>query len=152
MRLSSPSFEPEHEIPRRYTCEGEEIPPALQWSDVPEGTRSLALIVDDPDAPDPRAPRMTWVHWLVWDLPPNLRGLPEGGPSLPVGVHQGRNDARQVGYQGPCPPIGRHRYFFHLFALDRELQLHDGASRKQLEAAMKGHVLAKAELMGTYAK
>jgi Raf kinase inhibitor-like YbhB/YbcL family protein len=142
------------EIPRRYTCEGEDVSPPLEWSGVPAGAKSLALVVDDPDAPDPRAPRMTWVHWVLYDVPPAATGLPEAvAPgALPKGTRQGVNDWRRTGWGGPCPPIGRHRYFFKLYALDASLGDLGTPTKAKLEAAMKGHVLAQAQLMGTYEK
>ena len=152
--LSSPSFEHEHEIPERFTCEGADVSPALSWSGLPPGTRSLALIVDDPDAPDPAAPRRTWVHWVVHDIPASATELPEnaGARGLPSGARVGKNDWSKARYGGPCPPIGRHRYFFKLFALDRELGDLGQPTRAELETAMRGHVLGHAVLMGTYQK
>jgi len=150
--LTSPDFEPNGEIPTQCTCEGHDTAPALAWSGVPEGTRSLALIVDDPDAPDPKAPRMTWVHWVVYDIPANARGIARGGKDLPPGTRQGLNDWKRTGYGGPCPPIGRHRYFHKLYALDTELPDLKQPTKAALEQAMEGHVLAKAELIGTYQK
>jgi len=158
MNLSSVSFSPGGEIPRRHTCEGGDVPPALTWTGVPAGAKSLALIVDDPDAPDPAAPRMTYVHWVVYDLPPATTGLPEGatGAALPPGAREGLNDWRRAGYGGPCPPIGRHRYFFKLYALDAKIadlgRAKDGLTKADLEKAMKGHIVASAELVGTYKK
>jgi Raf kinase inhibitor-like YbhB/YbcL family protein len=151
-RLTSPSFEHEKEIPAKHTCEGIDVSPALAWSGVPAGTKSLALVVDDPDAPDPRAPKMTWVHWVVYDIPPNVSGLPEGATDLPPGAREGRNGWKATGYRGPCPPIGRHRYFHKLFALDTVLPDLGNLDGPALEDAMKGHVLGQATLMGTYAK
>ena len=151
MKLSAATFEPGAEIPRKHTCEGEDLAPALTWSDVPEGTKSFALIVDDPDAPDPKAPRTTWVHWVLSDLPALASGLPEGAKPLPTGTREGLNDWKQTGYRGPCPPVGRHRYFFKLYALDTMLEL-ARATKADVERAIKDHVLAKAELMGTYQK
>jgi len=118
---------------------------------VPAGARSLALIVDDPDAPDPAAPKMTWVHWVVYDIAPGAAGLPDGG-ALPAGARDGLNDWKRIGYGGPCPPVGRHRYFFKLYALDSSLSFAHPPTKQQLEQAMKGHVLAHAELVGTYAR
>ncbi len=150
MRLTSTAFEPDGPIPARYTCDGEDTAPPLQWSDPPQGTRSFALIVDDPDAPDPRAPQRVWVHWVLYDLSADARSLPEGGAPLPPGTRQGRNDWGRTGYGGPCPPIGRHRYFHKLYALDTVLgDLHE-PTKAQLLAAMEGHVLAEAQLVGTY--
>ncbi len=152
MELTSSAFAKDGDIPRRYTCEGEDIAPPLSWSDVPPRTRSLALIVDDPDAPDPAAPSMTWVHWVLYDIAPGTTGLSEGGKPLSEGAHEGVNDWHRTGYGGPCPPVGRHRYFFKLYALDT---LQPGLHRPKkadLERAMQGHVLARAELIGTYQK
>lgn len=153
MELSSAAFEDGGSIPRRYTCEGEDISPPLQWRHIPAGAKTLALIVDDPDAPDPKAPRMTWVHWILFNIPPTVNGLPEGIRShqLPSGTREGLNDWKRTGYGGPCPPIGRHRYFFKLYALDTVLTL-ERPTKAQLEAAMRGHILGEAVLMGTYQK
>ncbi len=150
MKLTSPAFTHNGPIPAKYTCEGADLAPVLEWEGVPDGTKGLALIVDDPDAPDPAAPKMTWVHWLAFGVSPGTRSLPEGG-ALPRGAKSGLNDWKRPGYGGPCPPIGRHRYFFKLYALDAELDL-DRPTKPQLEAAMKGHILAQAELVGTYEK
>ncbi len=152
LTIRSPAFEPNGEIPARYTCDGQDVSPPLEWSGVPEGTRSLALIVDDPDAPDPAAPRMVWVHWVLYNIPPDARGLPEGvGPAdLPPGTRQGLNDWKRTGYGGPCPPIGRHRYFFKLYALGEELPDLGTPTKAQLLKAMEGRILAQAELVGTY--
>lgn len=152
MELHSPAFEPGGEIPVRHTCEGDDVAPPLRWRGVPDGTASLALIVDDPDAPDPAAPRTTWVHWVVVDLPPASTGLPEGGRPLPPAAREGLNDWRRTGYGGPCPPIGRHRYVFKLYALDTTLPGLVRPTKADVERAMHGHVLAKAELVGTYRK
>jgi hypothetical protein len=152
MELSSPTFAPRGEIPVRHTCEGEDVAPALQWQGVPEGAASLVLIVDDPDAPDPAAPQMTWVHWVLYDIPPSASGLPEGGRLLPAGTREGLNDWGRRGYGGPCPPIGRHRYFFKLYALDKQLPALPRPTKAALEQALRGHVLAQAELIGTYQK
>lgn len=152
LTLTSPAFDHEDEIPARYTCEGEDISPPLQWSGVPEGTQSLALIVDDPDAPDPLFPVMTWVHWVLYDIPPTASGLPEGvsASELPAGTLEGLNDWKRTGYGGPCPPRGRHRYFFKLYALDLVLPDLGNPTKKKLETAMKGHILEEAILIGTY--
>jgi Raf kinase inhibitor-like YbhB/YbcL family protein len=151
LTLTSPDFEPHGEIPSRFTCEGEDVSPALAWTGVPTAARSLALIVDDPDAPDPRAPKTVWVHWVLYNLPPTAPGLPERG-DLPPGTLEGLNDWKKTGWGGPCPPIGRHRYFFKLYALDAELPDLRHPTKKLLEEAMEGHVLARAELVGTYQK
>jgi Raf kinase inhibitor-like YbhB/YbcL family protein len=154
LAVSSPAFAPGGEIPALFTCEGRDLSPALDWTGVPEAAQSLVLIVDDPDAPDPAAPRRTWVHWVLYNLPPSARGLPEGvaAKALPAGTKQGANDWGRAGYGGPCPPIGRHRYFHKLYALDVVLADLGAATKAQVEAAMKGHVIANAELMGTYQK
>lgn len=154
MKLTSPAFAAGAQIPARFTCEGEDVSPALSWHDVPDGTRSLVLIVDDPDAPDPAAPKMTWVHWLLYNLPPAAGGLPEAqtSESLPPATREGVNDWERTGYGGPCPPIGRHRYFHKLYALDVELPGLGRPDKAALEAAMRGHVLGEAQLMGTYQK
>jgi len=152
--LTSSAFTANGEIPSRYTCEGQDISVPLAWSGVPAGTKSLVLIVDDPDAPDPRAPRMTWVHWVLYNIPPSATGLKESVRSaeLPAGTRQGLNDWKRTGYGGPCPPIGRHRYFHKLYALDSVLPAMENPNKADLEQAMKGHVLEKAELIGTYQK
>jgi Raf kinase inhibitor-like YbhB/YbcL family protein len=152
--LTSPAFAHRGEIPAKFTCEGQDTSPPLRFSGVPSGAKSLVLIVDDPDAPDPRAPKTTWVHWVLYNLPPTTRELPEAvSPrELPAGTGEGLNDWKRTGYGGPCPPIGRHRYFHKLYALDRLLPDLGAPTRASLEAAMDGHVLAKAELVGTYQK
>ncbi len=154
LTLVSTAFPTGGSIPPRYTCEGEDVSPALAWHGVPAGTQSLVLIVDDPDAPDPRAPKMTWVHWLLYNLPPDATGLPEGvAPGqLPAGTLQGVNDWRRTGYGGPCPPIGRHRYYHRLYALSAKLPDLHNPTKGALEKAMQGHVLAQAELLGSYQK
>jgi hypothetical protein len=154
LTLTSPAFAPGGEIPALFTCEGRDVSPALAWTGVPAAARSLVLIVDDPDAPDPRAPKMTWVHWVLYNLPPTSSGLVEGIATrdLPAGTKEGVNDWKRTGYGGPCPPIGRHRYFHKLYALDVVLGDLGAATKPQVEAAMKGHVLAQAELVGTYEK
>jgi hypothetical protein len=154
LTLASPSFRHQEEIPAKYTCEGEDVSPALAWSGVPAGTKSLVLIVDDPDAPDPKAPRMTWVHWVLFDIPPDATGVPEAieRAALPGGTREGQNDWKRSGYGGPCPPIGRHRYFHKLYALDKLLPDLKKPTKAQLEQAMKGHILAQNELVGTYQK
>ena len=152
--LGSPAFAPGGEIPGRHTCEGADLSPALAWSGAPARTRSFALIVDDPDAPDPAAPKVVWAHWVAYDLPVNVASLPEGVEpgALPGGARDGLNDWKSPGWRGPCPPIGRHRYFFRLYALDARLPDLRHPTRTQLLAAIKGHVIATAELMGTYRK
>jgi hypothetical protein len=154
MTLSSPAFADNGRIPREYTCEGADTSPELRWDGIPPGTQSLALIVDDPDAPDPAAPRMTYVHWVLYNLPPDADGLAAAVPydRLPAGTQQGLNDWGRPGYGGPCPPIGRHRYFHKLYALDTVLTGLDRPTKEQLLAAMEGHVLAQAQLLGTYQK
>lgn len=152
LTLRSDAFTHQGSIPSRYTCEGEDISPPLQWSGAPPKARSLVLIVDDPDAPDPAAPRMTWVHWLLYDLPIDSTGLPEAVKVLPAGTREGVNDWKRTGYGGPCPPIGRHRYYHKLYALDTMLGDLGKPTKAKLEAAMRGHVLEQAELMGTYEK
>ena len=152
--LSSDSFAADGEIPVVHTCEGEDISPHLRWSGAPEGTRSFALIVDDPDAPDPQAPRMTWVHWVLFNVPASATELPSGVTlaDLPGGARQGLNDWKHARYGGPCPPIGRHRYFHKLYALDIVLPDQEAATKQWLEDAMEGHILAMHELVGTYRK
>jgi Raf kinase inhibitor-like YbhB/YbcL family protein len=152
MRLTSPAFTPGGSLPAVYTCEGKDVSPPLHWTQPPQGTKSFALIVDDPDAPDPQHPRTTWVHWVLYNVPPSTDALPEGVTALPAGTREGRNDWKRTGYGGPCPPIGRHRYFFKLYALDTEFADLNGPSKSALETAMQGHVLARAELVGTYQK
>jgi Raf kinase inhibitor-like YbhB/YbcL family protein len=154
LHISSTAFTENGEIPTTYTCQGADVSPPLQWQGTPEGTRSLALIVDDPDAPDPAAPRMTWVHWVLYNLPADSGGLPEsvGVSQLPAGTLEGKNDWGRTGYGGPCPPIGRHRYFHKLYALDTVLPDLNHPDKATLEAAMQGHVLAQTELVGTYQK
>jgi Raf kinase inhibitor-like YbhB/YbcL family protein len=151
LTLSSASFGNGAEIPRQFTCQGADVAPALAWSGIPAGAQSLALIVDDPDAPDPKAPKMTWVHWVIYDLPASAAGLPEGG-KLPNGTREGVNDWKRTGYGGPCPPIGRHRYFFKLYALKSLLGDLKSPTKAALEQAMQGQIIEKAELMGTYQK
>jgi Raf kinase inhibitor-like YbhB/YbcL family protein len=147
--IRSSAFRPLADIPEQYTCEGADRAPPLDWRDAPKGTMSFALIVDDPDAPDPAAPKETYVHWVLYDLPPTTSSLPENA-SYPPGTRQGKNDTRRTGWSGPCPPVGRHRYFFKLYALDQTLGDLKSPTKPQLEKAMEGHVLAKTELIGTY--
>ncbi len=152
LQLTSPAFKPQGEIPKRHTCDAEDVSPALAWTGVPAGTKSLALVVDDPDAPDPRAPKVVWVHWVLYDIPPATGALAEGttAKTLPKGALEGLNDWKQTGWRGPCPPVGRHRYFHKLYALDVVLPDLNRPNKAALEKAMKGHVLAEAELVGTY--
>jgi Raf kinase inhibitor-like YbhB/YbcL family protein len=146
--LSTTAFADGGAIPARYTCDTADLSPALSWKGVPQGTRTLALIADDPDAP-----AGTWTHWILWNIPPQASFLPEGVPpveTLDNGARQGRNDFRRLGYRGPCPPPGKpHRYFFKLYALNARLDLKPGAARGELEEAMKGHIIAQAVWMGT---
>lgn len=150
LRLNSPSFDDNGPIPELYTCDGADAPPPLEWSGAPGGTRSFALIVDDPDAPDPAAPQRTFVHWVLFDIPAGVDVLVAGGDGLPEGTREGTNDWNRTGYGGPCPPIGRHRYFFKLYALDTTIGEQGSMNKAELEAAMRGHVLEQAQLVGTY--
>lgn len=153
LSVTSPAFVSGGPMPRAYTCDGADRSPPLRWSGVPAGARSLVLIVDDPDAPDPEAPRMTWVHWVLYNLPPDASELPEGADpaQLPPGTRNGLNDWKRPGYGGPCPPVGRHRYFHKLYALDTVLpDLGPRATKAEVERAMAGHVIEAAELVGTY--
>jgi Raf kinase inhibitor-like YbhB/YbcL family protein len=152
IELTSPAFAPDGAIPARFTCDGANVSPALTWKDLPPGTRSLALIVADPDAPDPQAPKTTWTHWVLYNLPAEAHGLREAipGTGLPADTLQGKNDWGKTGYGGPCPPIGRHRYVHTLYALDARLPDLGMPSRTALLSAMDGHVLAEATLVGTY--
>lgn len=154
LEITSPSFQHEGEIPKKFTCEGQDVSPELAWSGVPKEAKSLVLIVDDPDAPDPDAPKMTWVHWVLFDIPPTTTGLKEAvkPTDLPPPTQEGMNSWGRKGYGGPCPPIGRHRYFHKLYALDTVLEGLRGADKDQLLEAMKGHVVGEAVLMGTYKK
>ena len=152
LAISSPAFTDGGAIPRKYTCEGTDVAPPLAWTGVPANAKSLVLVVDDPDAPDPAAPKMTWVHWVLYDVPTSATGLPEGGAPLPPGTREGRNDWKRTGYGGPCPPIGRHRYFHKLYALDAVLGDLGTPTKASLESAMRGHVVAEAALVGTYQK
>ena len=150
-QLTSTAFAAGGTIPKKFTCDGPDVSPALVWADPPAATKSLALIMDDPDAPVG-----TWVHWVLYDLPSSVRDLPEAVPKqeeLPSGARQGRNDFRKIGYGGPCPPAGpAHRYFFKLYALEAKVNLKPGATKADLEKAMKGHILAQTELMGRYGR
>lgn len=138
----------------QFTCEGQDISPPISWDGVPNGTKSLVLIIDDPDAPDPKAPKMTYVHWVLYNIPVTSHGLPEAVSSekLPVGTLEGKNDWHRTGYGGPCPPIGQHRYFFKLYALDVVLPDLKEPTKKQLEENMKNHILEQTEIMGLYQK
>jgi Raf kinase inhibitor-like YbhB/YbcL family protein len=152
LTVTSAAFAAMAEIPTSYTCEGADISPALAWSGAPAATRAFAVIVDDPDAPDPAAPKRTWVHWVLADLPASVTSLPEGaGTSPPAGAAVGRNDFGKTAWGGPCPPIGRHRYFFKVYALDAHVG-HAGMTKAELVAAMAGHVIAQGQLVGTYQK
>ncbi len=149
--LKSSVFAPSGTIPRKHTCDGPDLSPVLEWTATPEGTRTLALICDDPDAP-----MGTWVHWVLYNLPGDVTGLPEGIPpteTIELGASQGTNDFGRIGYGGPCPPPGKpHRYYFRLYALDERISLSPGAKKKDLVRAMENHILGQAELMGTYGR
>jgi hypothetical protein len=152
LQLTSSAFDPGGDIPKAHTCDGQDVSPPLTWSGAPSGTRSLALIVDDPDAPNPAAPKRVWVHWVLYNLPAAMHGLREGmsAKSLPKGALEGLNDSKRIGWEGPCPPIGRHRYFFKLYALDTVLPDLKRPGKAALEKAIEGHVLGKAELIGHF--
>ena len=152
--LTSSAFSHQGSIPQQYTCQGRDLSPPLSWSGAPEGTKGFVLVVDDPDAPDPAAPKRTWVHWVLYSIPPAATSLAEAVTTakLPPGTREGTNDWNRTGYGGPCPPVGRHRYFHKLYALDTELPDLGAARKAEVEKAMEGHVLAKAELIGTYQK
>ncbi|HUJ24392.1 MAG TPA: YbhB/YbcL family Raf kinase inhibitor-like protein [Myxococcales bacterium] len=154
LTITSPAFANGASIPSLFTCEGKDVSPALEFGGAPQGAKSLALVVHDPDAPDPKAPRTDWVHWVLYNLPPDCKGLPQGVAenALPAGTLPGLNDWKRTGYGGPCPPVGRHRYFFELFALNTKLDDLGTPTRQRLERALSGHVLGKAELLGTYEK
>jgi len=150
LSITSTAFKQGERIPSKYTCDGSGVSPVLELSDVPEATRSFAIIADDPDAPVG-----TWIHWVLYNVPGETRALPEAIPpdaNLPDGSRQGKNSWGRPGYGGPCPPGGTHRYFFRLYALDIMLALRSGVSENELLKAMKGHILAEAELMGLYSK
>lgn len=150
LQIKSSAFEMDGTIPKKYTCDGEDISPPLSWDGIPEGTKSIVLINDDPDAP-----MGTWVHWVLYDLPASTRELQENFPkekTLHSGAKQGITDFKRVGYGGPCPPSGTHRYFFKLYALDTKLNLEAGATKRQVEDAMKGHIVTQAELVGKYSR
>ena len=152
LKLSSQAFSHNEHIPMLYTCDGRDLSPPLSWNGVPPGTKSLALIADDPDAPDPKAPKMTWVHWVIYNIPAESRALVEDAAfeKLPAGTMDGTNNWNRTGYGGPCPPIGRHRYFFKLYALDAVLPDLSQPDKEKLLEAMEGHILGQAELIGTY--
>lgn len=152
MTITSPSFVYDGTIPVRHTCDGQNISPPLGWAGIPAGAKSLALIVDDPDAPDPASPKMTWVHWVLYNIPSAANGLTEGVAveKLPAGTLQGVNDWHRTGYGGPCPPVGKHRYFFKLYALDAVLPDMEYPAKAALEKALRGHVLAQSDLVGLY--
>jgi Raf kinase inhibitor-like YbhB/YbcL family protein len=154
LQITSPAFSQGGSIPSKYTCEGQDISPPLAWSGAPPNAKSFTLIVDDPDAPDPAKPQRVYVHWVVYNIPTNVSALPENASKsgLPKGAAQGKNDWGKPVFGGPCPPIGRHRYFHKLYALDTELSGLSSPSKIELERAMKGHILDSAELMGTYQK
>jgi Raf kinase inhibitor-like YbhB/YbcL family protein len=152
LAITSTAFADGEAIPSRYTCQGEDVSPSLAWTGLPAGTKSLALILVDPDVPDPAAPTRTWVHWVLYNLPEAATGLADAVSALPDGTLPGRNDWGRTGYGGPCPPIGRHRYFHTLYALDVVLPDLGEPTQAELERAMEGHVLAKAVLVGTYEK
>jgi Raf kinase inhibitor-like YbhB/YbcL family protein len=154
LALTSPAFTQGGSIPSKYTCEGDDLSPPLIWTGAPAGTKSFALIVDDPDAPDPAKPQMVYVHWVLYNVPASTTSLPENATKagLPKGAMQGTNDWHKPQYGGPCPPIGRHRYFFKLFALDSELTGLSSPTKPDLLKAMEGHILGQSELMGTYQK
>ncbi|WP_372523833.1 YbhB/YbcL family Raf kinase inhibitor-like protein [Sulfuricaulis sp.] len=152
LTITSSAFRHNADIPARYTCDDEDMSPPLSWTGVPAGAKSLVLIVDDPDAPDPKAPKMTWVHWVLYNLPPGTTSLAEDADAedLPKGTLEGINDWKRTGYGGPCPPVGRHRYFHKIYALDTMLPNQNHPTKAKLEKAMHGHILAQAELIGGY--
>jgi Raf kinase inhibitor-like YbhB/YbcL family protein len=154
MKLTSPAFRHNDEIPALFTCEGDDISPPLAWTDLPADTKSLVLIVDDPDAPDPKSPQMTWVHWVLYNIPPDTHGLSQAVASneLPSGTLEGINDWKRTGYGGPCPPVGRHRYFHKLYALDTSLPYLGMPTKAQVEEHMHGHIIEEIALVGTYQK
>ncbi len=154
MQLWSAEFGQGRQIPVRYTCDGANIAPPLEWSGIPVSARSLALIMEDPDAPDPKAPKFTWVHWIIYNIPVHISQLPEGitSGSLPTPAQEGKNDWQRVGYGGACPPVGQHRYYFKLYALDTLLEPMHEPTKAAVESAMTGHIVAYSELMGVYQK
>lgn len=155
LTVTSTSFPPNGSMPAKYTCEGDDVSPSLEWSDPPPATKSIAVIVDDPDAPDPAAPKKVFVHWVLYDIPPSTKQIPEGAKSAASvggGARDGKNDFGQAGWRGPCPPKGRHRYFHKVYALDTVFPDLGQPTKAELEKAMSGHVLAKGERIGTYEK
>ncbi len=154
LKVTSPAFQPGGSIPSKYTCEGQDVSPPLAWSGSPASTKTFALIVDDPDAPDPAKPQRVYVHWVLYNLPATTTALHENASKkgLPKGAVQGKNDWGKTGYGGPCPPIGRHRYFFKLYALDTELTGLSSPTKADVERAIKGHVVDSGELIATYQK
>ena len=153
-KITSSAFQPSASIPAKYTCEGSDTSPPLEWTDVPPGAKSLALIVDDPDAPDPAKPQRVYVHWVVYNIPPRVTKLDENAAiaGVPSGAMKGTNDWKKQTYGGPCPPIGRHRYFFKLYALDSQLSGLNNPTKADLERAMQGHIIGQTEIVGTYQK
>jgi len=152
MKITSPAFDHQAQIPSKYTCEGADVSPELAWSGVPDDAATLALIVEDPDAPDPDDPQTTWTHWVLYNIPTSADGLVKDVRKLPGATMRGLNDWSREGYGGPCPPVGEHRYFFKLYALDTTLEFDEPPGRKDLLTAIEDHVVAQAELMGTYEK
>jgi len=154
LTITSAAFSEGAEIPPQYTCQGADFSPPIAWSGVPDNAKSLVFILDDPDAPDPEKPQRVWVHWVLYNIPPDATGLPEGvsDSNLPVGTENGRNDWDRTGYGGPCPPIGRHRYFHKLYALDTRLTGLKSPTKAEVLSAMEGHVVAEAVVMGTFIK
>lgn len=152
LNLTSPAFDAGQAIPSVHTCDGNDVSPPLAWSGVPPQAKSLALIIDDPDAPDPAKPQRTWVHWVLYNIPPDAGSLPQGASAgkLPPGTQQGHNDWKRTGYGGPCPPVGQHRYFHKLYALDTVLPDLGQGTKADVEKAMQGHILEQAELVGVY--
>jgi Raf kinase inhibitor-like YbhB/YbcL family protein len=152
LTLSSSAFAPNAAMPSKYSCEGQNVSPPLAWSGAPASTKSFTLIVQDPDAPDPAAPTRVVTHWVLYDLPANAAAIAEGASDLPAAAHQAKNEKGDAGYMGPCPPIGRHRYFFKLYALDTVLPELSSPKEKDVEQAIQGHVVGTGELVGTYQK
>jgi len=149
--FESPAFKNNTEIPMQYTCDGKDFSPPLKWEGAPAGTKSFAIVIDDPDAPDPAAPKMTWVHWVLYNIPGNTDSLPENFQKT-SDSHQALNDWKMVGYRGPCPPTGRHHYHHKIYALDTKLPETGIKTKANLEKAMSGHILAQAEFIATYQK